>query len=364
MQGAKVWISPNIETHYHLLASGSSSRICTVTRAEGGSCVRINNIGEGREPSLDIYLSSDTSKRDCALVTDFPNQLIEALQIRPHDAVAELYQYLEVPFQSLDALLVRKGIVGEVPSSSANLGTPGSDEAGADESSYLEHQSQSREVILPSASPERRPSATPLAAPMGQLLTPLAAATGQAASSSRPPSNPDFVSRVSAIQSPFRNPFAPSNLPTPPEGLDEAPPTEPVTTAGLYSTSNRGRNIDRLRRLAQNSSTGHNVSINNTSNTTNTPNAAAFDMTELGSALEDAQASAAPSARVSISSARQPRPILVPNRNQEERARDFEIGFLGEYYVSDHIACTDAVHWLIWRLGIHGTTGPAHAAQF
>lgn len=251
---------------------------------------------------------------------------------------------------------MRKGIVGEILSSSTNLGTPGSDEAGEDEPSYYAHQPQSREVILPSASPERRLSATPLAAPMDQLLTPLATATGQAAPSSRPPSNPDFVSRVSAIQSPFRNPFAPNNLPALPEGPDEVPPTQPVTTAGLYSTSNRGQNIDRLRLLAQNSSTGHNVSINNTSNTTNTPNAAAFDMTELGSALEDAQASEAPSALVSIQSARRPRPMLVPNRNQEERARDFEIGFLGEYYVSDHAACTDTVHWLIWRLGIHGTT--------
>ena len=206
-------------------------------------------MGDDREPSLNIYLSSDTSKRDCALVTDFPNQLIEALEIRPHDAVAELHQYLEVPFQSLDALLVRKGIVGEIPSSSTNLGTPGGDEAGADEPSYYAHQPQSREVILPSASPERRLSATPLAAPMDQLLTPLATATGQAAPSSRPPSNPDFVSRVSAIQSPFRNPFAPNNLPALPEGPDEVPPTQPVTTAGLYSTSNRGRNIDRLRRL-------------------------------------------------------------------------------------------------------------------
>jgi hypothetical protein len=341
-----------------------SSRICTVTRVEGGSCVRINNINEDREPSLDIYLSSDPSKRDCALVTDFPNQLIGALQIQPLDAVAELHQYLEVPLESLDTLLVRKGIVGEGPSSSINLGIPESAETSTEEPIYHAHQSQRREVILPSASPERGPRATPLATPIGQLLTPLAAATEPAATSSQPPSSPDFVSRISAIQSPFRNPFAPTSLPTPPERPDEAPPTEPVSAAGLYISSNRGRNIDRLRRLAERSSTSHNVSTNNTSSTTNTPNAAAFDMSQLGSALEDAQASVAPSALVSIQSARRPRPMLVPNRNQEERARDFEIGFLGEHYVSDHATSTYSVHWLIWRLGIHGTTRPAQVAQF
>lgn len=345
LQGAKVWISPKIETHYHLLASGLSSRICTVTRVEGGSCVRINIISEGRQPSLEIYLSSDPSKRDCALVTDFPNQLIEALQIRPFDAVAELHQYLEVPLESLDTLLVRKGIVGGVQSSSTNLGIPESEEDGRDEPSYHAHQSQRREVVSPSAFPERRSSATPLAAPMGQLLTPLAAATGTGTPSSQPPSIPDFVSSVSTIESPFRNASASSSLLTPTERRrDEASPMEPVTPAGLYSPSNRGRNTDRLRLLAQHSSAGHNVSIHDASNTTNTSNAATFDMTEVGSALQDAEASVAHSALVSSQGARRPQQMLVPNRNQAERARDFEIGFLGEHYVSNHAGCSDSVH--------------------
>lgn len=301
--------------------------------------MQVNSASE-TEPALEIYLSSDKSKRDCALVTDFPKQLLEALQIRHSDATSELHQYLEVPLESLNILLVRKGIIGEVPSSSAASETAESDETSEDEPTHHEDQLQSRQAVAPLASPERRSSVTLLAAPATEFSRPSAAATRQAVPSSQSPSNPDFVSRVSAIESPFRNPFAPSSSPTPPEGPEELPPAELVTSAGIYNTSNRSRNTDRLRQFARHSSSGPDTSRNGTSNTASTPNASVFNMTELGSALGDAQASVSLSALVYAQSARRPQARLVLYRNQRERARDFEIGFLGEHYVSGPVART------------------------
>lgn len=187
MGSAKVWISPNIVTHYHLPTSGSLPRRFTVTRVEGGSCIRVNT-GEGTEPALDIYLSSDKSKRDYALLTDFPNQLLEALQIRAFDAAADLHQYLGVPLESLNILLVGKGIMGEIPTSSAGSDTPESDETSEDEPTHHEDELRSREVVATLASPERHPTVTLLAAPMAGSSG-LSAGTGQSVPTSRSPSN-------------------------------------------------------------------------------------------------------------------------------------------------------------------------------
>lgn len=66
-------------------------------------------------------------------------------------------------------------------------------------------------------------------------------------------------------------------------------------------------------------------------------------MTELASALDHAQNSVAPPASVYVQSARLPR---VPDRNQEHSAQDYEIGFLGEHYVSDPVARTIPTQWI------------------
>ncbi|OBT52528.1 hypothetical protein VE04_07127, partial [Pseudogymnoascus sp. 24MN13] len=327
LETVKVWISPNIETHYHL-AHGLSPPIFTVTRVEGGSSVRVNDTSDDAKPVLEIYLSSEQKKRDCALVTDFPKQLLEALKVRPFNAATELHQYLEVPLESLNMLLVRKGIIGEIPSSSASSDTSGSDGMSDDED-----QLQWRGLVAPLATPERRSSVTPFATPLTELSRPSAVVTGQSVPSTQSPRNPEFISRILAVETSSRNPFSRSGFPIPPERPEEAPPTEPVTTVGIYSTSNRSRNTDRLRQFAQHSRNGLNASRSGTSSAVNTPIAAAFDMTQLGSALEDSRASVVPATLVSVWSARRPQARLIPDRNQEDRARDFEIGFLGEHYV-------------------------------
>ncbi|RFU23945.1 hypothetical protein B7463_g12390, partial [Scytalidium lignicola] len=327
LESVRVWISPNIETHYHIPANGLTSRRFTVTRVEGGSCVRVDT-----ELSLNVYFSSDQSKRDCALVTDFPRQLVEALQIRPANVATELHQYLEVPLGSLNMLLIRKGIIGEIPSLSADLEISESDEMSEDEQTHHEDSLQSSEAATSLTSPERRSSVTPLAAPVAELSIPSVAVTEQAVASSRSLSNRNFISRLSAVESPFHNPSAPSSLPTH-EEAEEVSLSGLVTAEGIYSTSNRSRNTDRLWRFAQRSSIGPNASTNGTSNASNTPNAASFDMRQLESALLDVQTPVAPSVQTYVRRASWQRARVVPDRNQDERARDFEIGFLGEHYI-------------------------------
>ena len=66
--------------------------------------MQVNATGATTRPTLEIYLSSDKSKRECALVTDFPNQLVDALKIEPVDIIVELHQFLEVPLEIDEAL--------------------------------------------------------------------------------------------------------------------------------------------------------------------------------------------------------------------------------------------------------------------
>lgn len=327
-----MWISPNIETHYHL-ARGSSPTF-TVTRIEGGSSVQVSDIENDAEPVLEIYLSSEQKKRDCALVADFPKQLLEALKIRPFDAATELHQYLEVPLEALNMLLVKNGVIGEIRSSSASLDTFESDETSDDKG-----QRQWGGLVAPLATPEQRSSVTPFSPPLTKLSRPSAVVIGQSVPSTQSPRNPESIYSILAVETSIHNPFSHSGFPIPPGRPEEVQPTEPVTSTGIYSTSNRSRNTDRLWQFAQHSRISLNASGSRTSDAVNIPIAAAFDMTQLGSALEDSQASVDPVTLVPVLSARRPQARLIPDRNEEDRARDFEIGFLGEHYVNDPVTC-------------------------
>lgn len=325
-----MWISPIIETHYHL-SRRLSAPIFTITRIEGGSSVRVNDASDGVDPALEIYLSSDHKKRDCALVTDFPKQLLEALEVQPFNAANELHQYLEVPLESLNMLLVRKGIIGEIPSSPL-----GSDTSKSDEMSDDEDQSQWR---APLVTPEQSSSVTPLATPPIELPRPPALLAAQSVPSTQSPRDPEPIPRTLGVETSLGNHFSPSDFPIAPERQEEEPPMELVTTAGIYSTSNRSRNRERLEQFAQHSPPDQNNSRGGTTHSVNTPIAAAFDMTQLGSALENPQASVISAAPASVRSARRPQGRHIPDRSQEDRARDFEIGFLGEHYVGDPVTC-------------------------
>ena len=96
-------MTADIKTHYTLEGT-------TITKREGGSSVKVS-MGEDETTKLEIYVSAERHMRDCALITDFPEQLIEALKLEPADLPA-LCPLLQVPLASMKALLIRKGIIG------------------------------------------------------------------------------------------------------------------------------------------------------------------------------------------------------------------------------------------------------------
>lgn len=66
------------------------------------------NIG-GINAKLDIYFSANRQIRDCALVTEFPEQLVDALELDPAN-LPDLRPLLQVPLHLLTALLIKRGI--------------------------------------------------------------------------------------------------------------------------------------------------------------------------------------------------------------------------------------------------------------
>ena len=80
--------------------------------SDGGSCARVTSSTTEKDAQLDIYVSAHGQTRECALVTDFPKQLMNALGIKATE-LPELRDLLQVPLASLNAFLVKKGIVGE-----------------------------------------------------------------------------------------------------------------------------------------------------------------------------------------------------------------------------------------------------------
>jgi hypothetical protein len=104
------------------------------------------------------------------------------------------------------------------------------------------------------------------------------------------------------------------------------------TIPGTYSAHNRDRNRDRLRGFARNVDPRPVLQFSRfSSQARNTESA--FDMSTLDRALETAEVAPVPNP-VQVNSSSLQRAGPIPNRNDEQRARDFEVGFLGEQFVS------------------------------
>jgi len=81
-----------------------------VTKSEGGSSVKVG-IGVNNDAKLDIYFSAKRHIRDCALLTEFPEQLVDALELDPAN-LPDLRPLLQLPLHSRKALLIKRGIAG------------------------------------------------------------------------------------------------------------------------------------------------------------------------------------------------------------------------------------------------------------
>jgi hypothetical protein len=301
-----VWKSEDITTHYEL-------EDVKVTKSEGGSSATVCT-EEDENIKLKIYVSTDRKMRECALLTDFLMQLIAALELEPTQ-YPDLHLLLQVPLTSLRTLMIRKGFTGgdavddDEDMQSHNVPRRNDDEDEAREVSsspvraaYTEHvavQSTSASASSEAAHRALQPSVLPMR-------------------SSRP-TTPESRSHGS--------------LAVP---LGASPDREPVTPqsaiAGPYSVNNRDRNRDRLRGFARNMDRAP-VPQRERSNSQLRDPDSAFDMSALSRTLDTVELVPVPDpVQVNYTPPRRAGPI--PNRSEEQRARDFEVGFLGEQFVS------------------------------
>ncbi|KAF2105467.1 hypothetical protein BDV96DRAFT_655610 [Lophiotrema nucula] len=314
-QTAMVQTSPNIKTHYVISYHDISE---TITRSKGGSSVYVDR--GGRTNTLHIYLSSNQDRRACALVTDLPAQILEAIGINLTEA-PELYQILDVPVESLGILLMKKGIIGNLLSSS--------DHASDSEESNEEEDTVDTEGI-------------------GHEGFQTTAEAGQQWSSSTPANSrasPTFSRHLDSGTRHNHSDLGSTDSSrvrgAPPETSNREPSMRGSSSIGIYNESNRSRNTAPVRHFASRANAyGSNPSQQRRD--MSNADSDAFNMSGLGAAL-DLQTPLV--SGVTVNNALEAPARLsarsMPERNEDARARGFEVGFLGENFIfhvlKDHL---------------------------
>jgi hypothetical protein len=306
-------MSAVIKTHYTLQG-------ITVTKSDGGSSVKVR-MGENHTAKLDIYLSVDKQRRDCALVADFSKQLIAALELEPAD-LPDLSMLLQVPTTSLKALMVREGFTGG-DGGDDNLATSVTNED-------LQRQNEDHNDEDQDESPIRyttRANFQPTEPVVVQSIH--ASARSEAAHTAMQPSMSHSLSLRPTTPEPRLHDHVNVSLI---EGPRERPVVARPIAPSPYSMDNRNRNRERLQRFARDLEFNP-VSRHWSLSGQSTRDETVFDMNLLREAL-DVGGPAHVSNSVQIRSNPRPQAGPLPNRNDEQRARDFEVGFLGEHFVS------------------------------
>lgn len=265
-----------------------------MTRNEGGSSVKVSLREDGTE-KLEIFLSANKQTRDCALIVDLPEQLVAAMELEPAD-LPDLSDLLRVPIASLKVLLVKKGFTG---GDAADEKEEHSVADPVNKESRAQRGSSSDDGVDDSWMTFR---------------------SGVRSETSSPQVHLQNHQNLLSGESPRDRPFTPHS-----------------TAAGLYSSINRNQNRTRIESFAQNADP---VSNSRRGIFQFGGGGGMFNMSTLREALDvNEPASVSTPIQVNVSPHRRPNPIR--NRNEEEVARDFEVGFLGEQFVrpSDSLAC-------------------------
>ena len=286
------------------------------------------NIAE-TEPRLEIFVSMDKKKRDCALITDFPRQLIEALRIEL-TSLTDLYTILHVPLESIDTFLVEKGIIsGTSMSSQSDSAMTHEHNGPAPSPQKLQREgneeNQSYSTSYTRSVPEQRNAAA---------LTILARAQPPTRSLSSHVRGASPIPWLGSHESPNSNTVEQNHGSNPGRNPEDVQPTL-AANSSIFSPANRNRNRDRLQNLARGANGAASSQTARAIHVQNSGNVTGFDLRALGVALEDPQRTP-PSISLNRSQHGY-RPRQIPDRNEQERARDFEIGFLGEQFVRDAI---------------------------
>ncbi|KAF2104912.1 hypothetical protein NA57DRAFT_51704 [Rhizodiscina lignyota] len=349
LENSTVWLTHNIITHYSLGTPGQSEYV-EATKDEGGSSVRVSETARSQW-SLEIYLSSNRNRRNCAMVTDFPRQLAIALGISLINIDNELHHFLDVPVESLEELLIKKGAVGG-PSSASNQAEISEAREAARETEGLQ-QTENALFTPSSLGPD-----TPLTDSRAESEATLAT---RAPSGSLAPQPAPFPRELLSDQPVQLGGQLSSGEITYAQPTPDNQARGPSVRAGIYHFGNRSQNRDRLEHFAQAADVATNARAYVATQPTNgshdgRSNARqdAFDVTDLRAALEDQpfRAHNTTSNVTGVNGARDGSPTIVaprasvvtqetpvrrlrwvPDRNSDERARDFEVGFLGEQFV-------------------------------
>jgi hypothetical protein len=225
-----VWTSADIRTHYTL----EDTR---VTRIEGSSSATVC-AEENENFKLKIYVSTDRQLRECALLTDFPMQLVAALELEPAH-FPDLHLLLQVPLISLRTLMIRKGFTSgdDVDDSEQNL-VAVLNKQNMLGRNLLRHDDNQDEVRGLSTSLVRANSAehvvvhsrsAPASSEAAHTALQLSVSSRLSSTTTTPESRPHEPLDVTFNGSPQRRPVTPR-----------------YTIAGTYSAHNRDRNRDRL----------------------------------------------------------------------------------------------------------------------
>jgi hypothetical protein len=309
-------MSADIRTHYKLEGM-------TVTKSEGGSSATVCT-EEDEDGRLNIYVSMDRQTRECALLTDFPMQLVAALELKPAH-FPDLHLFLQVPLNSLRTLMIRKGFTGgdDVDHCEQNLVAVlnNQDMQSHSELGDDDNQDEVRELATSLVDADSTEHVV--------IYSTSASASSEAAHTALQPSVRSRPSiRPTALEP---RPNEPSNMPS-----DVSPHRRPVTPRptilGPYSAQNRDRNRDQLRGFARNMDRTPVPRLSRSNRQSRNPDSA-FDLSALSQALETTGLAPVPES-VQVDSSSRQRAGPIPNRNDEQRARDFEVGFLGEQFVS------------------------------
>lgn len=290
-----------------------------MTKNEGGSGVKL--IAKDHQiVKLEIYFSADEDARNIALATDFPEQLIAALKLEPANRL-DIRPLLQVPVASLKALLIRKGIISgneyedtliaRSVDTDSQRQTSGSRNDSNEDTPTVSDRGTHFGAVESTFSAARQASPSPLAA----------------RTAARPHLQPRSSSRPVTPESRSRDPLTVSSNESP----NEHPVTPPFVVSGQYSRDNRSRNRERLQDFARNTDQELVIQPQRSSGRSGS-NGGAFDMSVMRETLRAAERPLASTPiQVSLNTVRRVGPL--PSRNEEERARDFEVGFLGEQFV-------------------------------
>lgn len=310
-------MSADIKTHYTLEDT-------TVTQSEGGSMVEVST-RKDNVAKLKIVVSANRNIRDCALIEDFPEQLIAALKLKPAK-LPDLHRVLQVPIASLKALLIRKGITdGDAASNYEE--TSVAESAGQEDwqsASDSIHNTSSDDKSTSFAGSDRSDFAWSTTIEGTRAL----ARSETANTNLQPQEHPRPRSRPSTPR-----PRSIDHMNAPPNEIPEEQPDTPLpSAAGPYSIGNRNRNMKRVQKFARNADLGSSSRLQRPNPQTGGSDDA-FDMNAIRESLEPTERSTISiPAQVNPSPRRRAAPIS--NRNEEGMARDFEVGFLGEQFVN------------------------------